>query len=192
MNKNIIILVFLGLMIAAGVYSWSLFKEVEHQKKEVAIREEKLTADSVKNVLIQRERDSLINKLIETSLANNEVAQNDTAVQKLVQNIKKVSDASAKLNDLPSYQASQLEKEGFEALANNQFDLALAKFTQAEKILPSFHMAYEISELLKKERTNLNDPEKQKDLKRVIIDKYSWRAPAKPIKQLKEQVKLIH
>jgi hypothetical protein len=158
----------------------------------VAIREEKLTADSVKNVLIQRERDSLINKLIETSLMNNEMAQNDTAVQKLVQNIKKVSDASAKLNDLPGYQASQLEKEGFEALANNQFDLALAKFTQAEKILPSFHMAYEISELLKKERTNFNDPEKQKNLKRLIIDKYSWRAPAKPIKQLKEQVKLIH
>jgi hypothetical protein len=186
MNKNILVLVFLILMIASSVYAVILFKEVDHQKKEVAKREEKLKADSAKNVAIQRERDSLLNKILwQTS----SLIQNDS-LKSLYQNLQKASDASSKLNDLSSYeQAAALEKEGFNAIANNEFDSALAKFNMAEKVSPSFHSSYEISRLLSKQKENLDNPETQQVLKNQILKNYSWKAPPEQKKKLEDQLK---
>jgi len=153
----------------------------------VAKREEKLKADSAQNLILQKDRDSLINKLLEFT-RKNDLVQNDS-VKQLFQNLQTVSEASTKLNDLPVYQqAAQLEKDGFAAIANNQFDSALAKFSKAEKVSPSFHMSYEISNLLKTQKQNFKDTASQKNIKTQIIKNYSWKAPPELLNKIKKQV----
>ena len=51
-------------------------------------------------------------------------------------------------------------------------------------------MCYEISNLLRSNREKLKDEETQRNIKRQIIEKFSWKAPAALLSKLKEQVKL--
>ena len=198
MNKNnILIIASLLIMLFFCGIAYSLFSKVEKEKSE----NERLTkALQQKEIMIKNLLDSnklFLSQSIETNRQlseyitknNSSISTNDT-LKKILEKSETVAVDALKLNDLPKYQqASQLEKEGFTALANNQFDLALSKFNQVEKIYPSFHMSYEISRLLKKETANFNSPETQKNIKEQVIKNFSWKAPQDQIIILKRQVK---
>jgi hypothetical protein len=190
MHKNIIILVFLGLMAAAGIYSVSLFNKTEQQKKIISENQKKIQDQLDSNVILKSKYDEVIKRLQKIELENNTPAGGKDSVKNLLEEFKNISEASTKLNNLPAYeQASQLEKEGFTAIANNQFDTALSKFNQIEKITPSFHSSYEISKLLTKQKANLNNPETQQNVKEQIIKNYSWKAPVEQVNKIEIQVK---
>lgn len=175
-------------MLLFVVISFQLFSKVEAEKKK-----NKLTSDSLRvqldsNLVLQKKSDSLTNLLSNLLASHPITTKEDSSAQVLIYDLKNISQSSAKLNDSRAYEkAMQLEKEAFTALTNNDFETALNKFTEIEKVSPSFHMAYEISRLLKKNRSNFSDKTTQLQIKNEIITKYSWRAPADQLKELKKQ-----
>lgn len=193
MNRNILILVFLGLMAAAAIYSVTLFNRVAQQKKQLAEKEASLSLQLDSNKILKEQLTSVLKQLqkIEPESATAGTAgKNDEVVKNVEKELKNINEASIKLNEPAVYQqAKKLETEAFEAIANNQFETAMAKFNQIEKITPSFHSSYEISKLLNKQRTNLNNPEVQQNIKSQILKNYSWKAPADQIKKIELQVK---
>ena len=183
-KKNIITSVLLLLMLISGYFLWSGFNDLKKQRKKLEDDQTKLAADTTDLV---RKRNGL----------DLRIAQLDTLIRsqnKIIESIKiKTKDTSlsrliSKYNSIatPEKQALKLEKEGFEHLIKNQFDSALNKFTQAEKTSTSFHMAYEISRLLKSKKGNYSDPS---DIKKQIIKSYSWKAPPDLLAKLKMQLK---
>lgn len=188
MNKNIIILIFLGLMVAAAVFSIRSYNKLENEKKA---KQELLTrnADLLSRVDDLTKELSLLQAQADSS-GHSADSNWDTAAIKLIRQFKTVSEKYTEVNNLPALkQAEQLEKEAFEALTKNDFELALQKISLAEKTSPGFHMCYEISQLLNQNRKQFNDPESQTDIKKLILQKYSWKAPADLVRVLKIQVK---
>ncbi len=191
-KNNILISVLLLLMLTSGIFLWMGFKDLNDQRKE--LNNEKDDLDQVRKDLKSKliETDSLLNiqKTITDKIVK-EIPQGNPAdsLHKLIFKYKKNAESVNKIVDDPEKLALQFEKDGFNALINNQFTIALDKFMKAEKASPSFHMAYEISRLLKSEKANLENPAIQRKIKKQIIDKYSWRAPVDLLKKLRAQIK---
>lgn len=187
MSKNITILVFLGLMIGCAVYLGIQFKELDKQRKDLAndkadIIRQRNALDSQKNILQSQ------NALSEKIVSKLNIAALPDSLHRLISTYK-TTEASIQTNiSNPEKKALFFERNGFEALTKNQFDVALTNFTMAEKASPSFHMCYEISRLLKSEAPNFADEAAQKRIKQHIIQKYSWKAPADLLTVIKSQV----
>ncbi|MBL7701667.1 MAG: hypothetical protein JNM14_05425 [Ferruginibacter sp.] len=195
MNKNISILVFLGLMLAAAIISVRSYNQLQKQKKTnqdlVAQLEEKENI----NKKLKQESDSVTKQLTKLLISTDNSGQQtdpkwNTQKTTLIKELKNINEKYTKVNNQSAYQkAYVLEKEGFEALEKNDFQLALQKISLAEQTSSGFHMCFEISELLKKKQKDFKDPATQKEIKQEIIEKYSWKGPAESLKILKMQVK---
>ncbi len=197
MNKNIIILVFLGLMLAAAIFSIRSFYKLQKEEKAnqaLLIEREEIL---IKNDSLKKQTDNITRELtrllsVSDSSGHRTNSKLDTEKTTLIRMLKNVNEEYTKSNNQSAYQkAYDLEKEGFEALVKNNFDLALEKISMAEKTSSGFHMCFEISELLKNRQKEFKDPVIQKDIKQQIIEKYSWKAPAELLKILKSQVKEV-
>lgn len=183
--KNIFILILFALMLVSGIYAMKLYDKINQREKEAAILSDslKVAYDSVQrlhqaNILLTQQNDSLFKRTVAHP------------TKEIIESYLTNTATLAKLNAPNAYQrAIALEKEGFAALIDNKFDVALLKFTEAEKTVPSFHMAYEISGLLKGNRDNFNDPARTDDMKRKIVTSFSWGAPTTSLNQLKAQLK---
>jgi hypothetical protein len=173
-------------MVVAIFYSRHLYNELELNKKQLYEKTVQLRADSVSSA----RQDSIIHIFSSKLKIYSRKYDADTSLGSIVNGLLGASDTATKFTNSTVYQqASQLEKDGFNALISNQFDTALDNFTRAEKISPSFHMAYEISKLLRNEKANFANPEKQKSIKKQIIEKFSWRSPPDLLNALKAQLK---
>ena len=198
MNKNnTLSLLSLLLMLCFCGFAYYLFSKVEKEKSknELLTKELEKKEAVIKNLLdsnkiILAQSMEANRQLSDYLVKNTENFPPSDTLKKIIERSEKVATDALRLNDLPKYQqATKLEQEGFTALSQNKFDVALDKFDKAEKVSPSFHMAYEISRLLKKEKPNFENPESQKNIKEKIITNYSWRAPKEQLIILKQQVK---
>ncbi len=71
--------------------------------------------------------------------------------------------------------ASELEKRGLQQLESGQVDSSIKLFEAAEKTYPQIHNAYEISNLLNKNKEQLvANPAMNKAILDTIKTKYSW------------------
>ena len=167
-----------------GYYLTSSYTKLATQKKTILENEKRLLADSIKQDSMAKVIESYTNLISYYS-------DNEDSVIKYVRKIKIGSDSVYKSKDSSlANKAAQLEREGFNALKNNNLEVALAKFKETEKTSPSYHMAYEISTLLNSEKKNdLKDPKTQTEVKKQILQKFSWRAPKDLLDSLKRQVK---
>ena len=195
MNKNIVTLIFLAFMITAAGFSIHSYSQLQKEKKanqDLLVKLEK--TDAINKDLKQR-TDSInreLTKLILSADSNSHQTDSKWNTEKttLIRELKTVNETYTKVNNLSAYQqAYELEKEGFEALTKNNFKLALTQITLAEKTSPGFHMSFEISNLLGRNYKGFDDAETQKDIKREIIEKFSWKAPEGPLQILKDQLK---
>jgi tetratricopeptide (TPR) repeat protein len=82
--------------------------------------------------------------------------------------------------------ASKFEAQGFTYLLAGEFDNAITAFNKAEISFPSYHQVYEISRLLRKEKANLDNPEKRRQIYLKIVNEMSYGAPPEMLDQLKE------
>ena len=197
MNRNnILALLSLVIMLCFCGFAYYLFSKVEEEKNKNEALTAKLTISENRVKELLDSNKTLLSQSVETNrqlseyiVNSNSNIQPSETLKKLFQQSNEVASEALKLNDLPKYQqAAILEQEGFIALTNNKFNEALVKFSQAEKVSPSFHMTYEISRLLKKEKENLDKPETQKEIKQKIVNQYNWKAPKEQITVLKKQV----
>lgn len=93
------------------------------------------------------------------------------------------------LNLSRTAQAQALETAGFDALLKGDFETALVKFEETEKVYPSFHQAYEIGLLLRKNKDGFSDSATQKRILTQIATEMSYGAPTETIQKLKEMGK---
>jgi|GEM_PF-5354759 len=82
--------------------------------------------------------------------------------------------------------AFQKEREGFNQLIAGNFDEAIKAFEEAERIYHGFHQVYEIANLLKEKRSELDDKEQRKRVFKQIIKEKSWKAPADLLEKLEK------
>ncbi len=82
--------------------------------------------------------------------------------------------------------ALKFETQGFTYLLAGEFDNAITAFNKAEISFPSYHQVYEISRLLRKEKANLDNPEKRRQIYLKIVNEMSYGAPPEMLDQLKE------
>ena len=174
--NSILPLIFLAIMFGFGIYAFSLYTKLENAKLE-------LTKKQIEIDTLQSKNNAFV-ALMQNSISESSSAQTNT----IFDSVKSVNTEITKLTNPSKYnQAVQLEKDGFTALKNNQFEVALVKFTQAEKILPSYNMVYEIGKTLRKNKANFNNKEYQKKIIDTILKKYSWGAPKILVNEIKQQ-----
>ncbi len=73
--------------------------------------------------------------------------------------------------------ARRHEREGFQALISGDYVKAIKAFESAENAYNGFHNVYELARLLRKNKSQMSDPEKRKEVFQIIVKKYSWKAP---------------
>lgn len=190
--KNIITLLFLGLMITSAIFAVITYNKLKKEKiKSQGLLIQLEHKDSTNKVL-KEQTDSItaeLTKLLYNSNSHRTKSKTDTAETKLIQELKTVNENYTKANNKSAYQQAYVfEKEGFEALVKNDFELALMKIALAEKASPGFHMCNEISALLRSKRKEFKDPQTQLYIKKQIIENLSWKAPSGLLKILKTQV----
>ena len=84
--------------------------------------------------------------------------------------------------------AKQKEKEGFSALVKGEYDIAATAFTDAENAYNGYHNVYELARLLKSKAGNVQDPERKKELLKIIVAKYAAYAAPEVVEALKKQI----
>lgn len=84
--------------------------------------------------------------------------------------------ATAKLN----------EREGFQYLVNGNYDAAINSFEKAEDSYHSYNNVYDIAQLLKENKSRLDDPAAKKEVFKTIATKHSWRAPPDLLQEVRQ------
>jgi len=69
------------------------------------------------------------------------------------------------------------EREGFEAILNRDVNLAIAQFSAARSAWPDYHNVSELEKLLKRRKHLLVDDRSWRELRNIILQKYSWGMP---------------
>lgn len=67
-------------------------------------------------------------------------------------------------------------REGFQSLIDGDYGRAVGAFEAADKAVPQYLSAYDIARLLR--QSNLDDPDRRREVFRTIATKYSYKAPA--------------
>lgn len=194
MSKNAIIIIFLSLMIGSAILLGVQFRNLTTLKKEVAKQRDELASDKLD---LEKKRNALY---VQDSISQSQLA----TAQKILSDVEKIHIPDSLHRLVSKYNKTQLpilkninaieekalvyERNGFESLLKNNFDNALTNFTMAEATSPSFHMAYEISRLLKSKKSNFGDEAIRQKIKVQIVKKYSWKAPADLLDSLKKQI----
>ncbi len=94
-----------------------------------------------------------------------------------------------KKDALTKYQrARENELNGFKALINNNFNLALEKFRKAYDSYPDLHSVSEIYHLLESNQSEFDAPETGVKIYKEIVEKYSWKVPSDIIQALKNKI----
>lgn len=192
MSRNIITLVFLSLMLMMGIFAMRSYNQLQKEKKENQALLLQVEETLKTNKELKQKADEITRKLM--LLQDSVTPRNDSRLTAekttLIRELKLVNETYTKENNLSAYQqAYVLEKDGFIALTQNKFELALEKISLAEKTSSGFHMCFEIAELLRKNQKDFGEPAVQQNIKRQIIEKYSWKAPADQLNTLKNQVR---
>jgi len=99
-------------------------------------------------------------------------------------NVPKEPTASESTKDFKA--AAKFETQGFTHLLAGELDQAITAFTNAEVNATSYHQVYEIARLLHKERANLDDPEKRRQVYQQIVNDMSYGAPPEMLEQLRK------
>jgi hypothetical protein len=174
---NFLLLSCLAFMILAAIFIIRTYNDKQKSLAEnIRLRKE----NEILNIQLQKRKNELELMVIEKLKKD---APTDTVS---IQKFKTDAISFIKENDDSTYKtALKYESLGFQALLQNKFDIALISFTRVENISPSFHMVYEISRLLRSKNGDYSNPS---DIKKQIIQKYSWKAPADLLKKLKQQV----
>lgn len=112
------------------------------------------------------------------------------SAEQVIQSVKedKEKDKVIKTYSIKFQKASQKEREGFEALIAGKYDDAIKAFQDSESIYNSYHQVYELARLINDHKQEMIDENKRNEIFKLIIDRYSYRAPQDLLDQLKETI----
>lgn len=100
--------------------------------------------------------------------------------------IKQVQNDPQTQEKLTKYQqAAAAERAGFEALLDGDFNTAIQKFQDSENSVNGYHQVYEIHKLLTKNRKDLDDPRKRREILQIIVRDYYRGAPKDLLERLR-------
>jgi tetratricopeptide (TPR) repeat protein len=114
-----------------------------------------------------------------TNIGGNESLAIASEIQKKDQSTKALS----------KYQTAKInEEEGFAALLNENYALAIDKFKKAYEAYPKYHSVSEIYLLLYQTKEAMDDTRVKNKVIRKIVKNYSWKAPEKIISELRKKI----
>lgn len=190
-SKRMVVL-FLFLMIVGMITSFLLYNSLQKTRSELRASNKNLLAA---NEALSHAKDS-IRVLNERFIANskNLVAAVNSKIPTEVKNkpqfedVSRAMDSTWNLLDKKRFEkAIALEKQGFEAVEDGNFEEAIRFFEETEKVYKSFHQANEIATYLKQNRSRFENPKAQKEIQRKIVSDYSMKAPQSVLVKLKEK-----
>ena len=86
--------------------------------------------------------------------------------------------------------AKDKEREGFQDFLNGDYESAVNAFRASENAYNGYHMVYELARLIKLNQAELySNPEKKKEVIKIILNKLSGGAPQDLTDQLKETIR---
>lgn len=101
-------------------------------------------------------------------------------------NIIKAVQTDPQSAQVTRYQAAAAtERAAFEALLAGNFDLAIQKFQESENAVNGYHQVYEIHRLLVKNKPDLNDSARRKEVFQKIVNDFYRGAPRDLLELLK-------
>lgn len=116
--------------------------------------------------------------LIRLTLSEDEAARLFASLSgspsKAVQQVAEAGAAQIQQDRARGDQAAVKEREGVSKLAADDLKGAQAAFEAAEKIYPTYHSAWEITQLLSAKQGQLDDPQVKEQVKRKVLQDYSW------------------
>jgi hypothetical protein len=80
--------------------------------------------------------------------------------------------------------AKDKESEGFKNLINGNYDGAISSFQASEDTYNTYHNVYDIARLLRKNKSQMDDPVKKKEVFQTIVKKYPYGAPPDLLRQV--------
>lgn len=158
--------------------SAGLDQKLDDKQRELDYREEQV-----------RERQKLAEKYEQTLAQLIESVPKDTLdqsikenpqIKQVVEEVKNAPPTQPISNTQPTKDkatALAKEREGFQALISGDYGSAIAAFQAAENSYNSFHNVYELTRLLRKNRAQMSDPMKRKEVFQTIVKQYSFGAP---------------
>lgn len=110
----------------------------------------------------------------------NKIADIDKNIKKELSAVKQQTESPQLIEPkaVSRSQVSVIEREGFEAIVNQDVTLAIQKFSAASELWSDYHNVSEIKRLLIRQQSGLNSPEAWLALNRTILEKYSWGMPS--------------
>lgn len=77
------------------------------------------------------------------------------------------------------------ERKGFQSMLAGDYDAAIEAFEAADEAYPTYNNAYELARILRRNKTQMKDEARKKEVFKTIAEQYSYRAP----KDLLEKVR---
>jgi hypothetical protein len=191
-SKHAALLTLIGVLIVLGSLGYSVY---ELKKLERTIREKQETSIKldgeiqhkqwqVSEVERRLEFTQQALKTLEPDVPKEKLAkviENNPAVRDAIDDAKTAPPPKQLNNDNPPAKdlvlATKLERDGFEALIQGNYDKAVVAFQASENAYNSFHNVYELARLLRRKKATMNDPIQRKEVFQTIVKTYSYGAP---------------
>ncbi|MEO6589792.1 MAG: DUF308 domain-containing protein [Pyrinomonadaceae bacterium] len=95
------------------------------------------------------------------------------------------SNSSKTPTDTQRQFAKVKEREGFENLIAGDYESSINAFQTSEDAWNGYHNTYDIARLLRKNKTQMDEPGKKKEVFGIIVSQYSYGAPTDLLEQIK-------
>ncbi len=210
-NRAWFIIQFFILLVVILVIGYYFYQHLDNEMQEVKQtqarilsklkelkKDNKLSAKIAAQIVNQIENDEQVRTAIKKVVTDNfqgiieetplteEATEKSETVNEQVTDDSVKKDQAAPQSTINSEAASKFEAQGFTYLLAGEFDKAIEAFDKSENSYPTYHQVYEISRLLRKERANLDNPEKRKQIFQQIVNEMPYGAPPEMLDQLKK------
>ncbi len=166
--------------------SLRLSRDIKDKKDEVTALEKK--RDELKQEVIDTQnafvgyKDSVKKNSPEADKVAVEQIEKNPQSKLVIQDIKTITPTITKSPVTPiktkdKETALAKEREGFQNLINGKYDAAIAAFQASENAYNSYNQVYELARFLRRNKAQMNDPAKKKQIFQIIVKDYSYGAP---------------
>ena len=183
LNKKIRFLPIIGIVLTLVGYVFLTMETFKLNEKKKSLNSEIAELENVKARLTKesKEKDTIIT--IQDTIISQ--SSDKATVKKGVELRNKIKEPSSKFFTVTTREnsnvelAQKFEKEGFHYLIEKNVDKAIISFRKSENSANGYHLVYEITSYLEKQKRKLYDVNSVswKETYRQMVKDYSWGMP---------------
>jgi ATP-dependent 26S proteasome regulatory subunit len=163
--------------------SGELDKKLDEKRLELEVKNQQLSEARTDRDEKEKDLAVVIESIPQTALK--QTVDKNPEIKQIIEQVKEIKpvikpkstpDRPAQSNDKKI--ALDKEREGFQALIAGNYDRSIAAFQASENAYNSYHNVYDLARLLRKNKSQMDNPAKRKEVFQTIVKKHSYGAPS--------------